>query len=114
MNASRTLGSRARRIAAATAGLGVAALLAAPGAMAAYNDVAPPADTQVLGVKHSAPAAPAATVAVASASASASASDSLAYTGAEVGAVGAAGVALVAGGALLVRGSRRRGALTAA
>ena len=105
-----TLNTRARRIAAATAGLGVAALLAAPGAMAAYNDVAPPAETQVLGVKHSAAAAPAAPVAVASTSAS----DSLAYTGAEVGAFGAAGVALVAGGALLVRGSRRRGAASAA
>ena len=104
MIGSRTLGSRARRTAAAVAGLGVAAIVAAPGAMAAYNDVTPPPTTQVLGVKYS--AAPAATTSVAS--------DSLAYTGAEIGAAGAAGVALVAGGALLVRGSRRRGAVGAA
>ena len=103
MTGTRTLSTRARRIAAATAGLGVAALLSAPGAMAAYNDVAPPADTQVLGVKYS--AAPAKTQVLATKQEA----GSLAHTGAEIGAAGAAGVALVAGGALLVRSSRRRG-----
>ena len=99
MIGSRTLGSRARRTAAAVAGLGVAAIVAAPGAMAAYNDVTPPPTTQVLGVKYSAAPAPAPTTSVAS--------GSLARTGAEIGAAGVAGAALVAGGALLVRSSRR-------
>ena len=112
MTGTRTLATRARRTAAAVAGLGVAALLTAPGAMAAYNDVAPPTNTQVLGVKHSAAAAPATTQVLGVKHAAEA--DSLAYTGAEVGAAGVAGVALVAGGALLVRSSRRRGAADAA
>ena len=100
-----TLASRARRTAAAAAGLGVAALLLAPGASATYKDVAPPPQTAVLGVKHSAPA-PMAPAAPARA-------ESLAYTGAEVGGAAAAGLALVAGGAVLLRVSRRRAGATA-
>jgi len=104
---TRTLSTRARRTAAATAGLGLVALLSAPGAMAAYNDVAPTPTTEVLGVKYS--AAPAPVKASTQVLGTKHSSGSLAHTGAEIGAAGAAGVALVAGGALLVRSSRRRG-----
>ena len=109
MNTHSHIGSRAGRISAAAAGLGVAALVVAPGAMAdgTYKDVAPKPHTQVLGVKHAAPPAKAVTPVTQAASPA-----SLAVTGVEVGAAGLVGLALVAGGAVLVR-SGRRGTVTA-
>lgn len=106
MTAPRTTG-RARRVALATAALGVAAVALAPASSASgYNDVAPPNQgTQVLGTKSGPPAKH---HVVKHHAKKHHAASTLAYTGAEVGALGTTGVVLVAGGALLVRSGRRR------
>lgn len=102
MTAPRTCLPRARRTALTTAAVGLTALAVAPTALAdSYADVAPTPttavvevaqapQTEVLAVKHAADP------------------NTLAYTGFEAGSVAVAGLGLVAGGVLLIRGGRRR------
>lgn len=114
MTTTRSL-RRARRVALATAGLGLAALTATPAAWATdYPPSGPSQGSVVLGVKHG----PSATGTTATTSRTTSAStevlgtqyssSTLAYTGAEIGGFAATGLALLVTGALLVRGGRRR------
>lgn len=117
MTASRPSG-RARSTALAAAGLTVLAAALAPAASAepaaapGYSNVAPPQGTQVLPVKYG-PTPSTAHHTTTRVRGTKHSSDTLAYTGAEVGALAAGGLLLVVGGSVLVRAGRRRSASAA-